>query len=604
MSLTKIDDRGLKTPIDLQDDEKIRLGTGNDLELYHNGTNSYLDNSTGITFLRNTGSNGSQIQLLSNNGGIKIQGTTGEQSIIANSNGGVELYYNAVKKFETGTSVNINSNHFEITSGSQLRFDNSNNDRTSEILNTGSSGNSTISFKTNGGDRMLINESGNLGLGTTSPSTRLTVSDTGPAIVDIHHSDGSTDSEARIMLGALSANPPSNRGAGIAAVNNGSGHDLTIKTSPSHSLGPTEKMRIKSDGRVGIGKTPSSMLDIETTSNTNGFNLNCIGTPPNYFLNVRDDNSSIFYIKGSNGYVGVGTSSPSYHFDVMASSGDANMRLRSAGTGGSDDTVFRMQVAGTTQDNFIYFGDSDDSNAGQINYNHDSNYLRIFTNATERMRIDSLGRVAISTASVSHVNSGSTNAKYFDASDGCRLMSGRSSTSAREHLVFFNPNGDVGDITTSSSSTVFNTSSDYRLKENQVPMSDGITRLKTLKPYKFNWKIDPSTTVDGFFAHEVSTAVPEAVTGAKDATENCSNVVLDKDGKFLDKNVTQEQWEKGKAQEPADYPSDSTWSASYIKNVYQRIDHSKLVPLLTAALQEAVAKIEVLETKVAALEAA
>ena len=477
-------------------------------------------------------------------------------------------------------------------------------DHNSDFSVNGGGGAYTVKDETNSTNRLYIGSSGNLGIGTDSPSTRLTVSDTGPAIVDIHHSDGSTDSEARIMLGALSANPPSNRGAGIAAVNNGAGHDLTIKTSPSHSLGPTEKMRIKSDGKVGIGKTPSSMLDIETLSNHNGLNLNCIGTPPNYFLNIRDDNVSKFYIKGSNGYVGIGTSSPSYNLDVVAETGDANMRLRSAGTGTGDDTVLRMQVAGTTQDNFIYFGDSDDSNAGYINYNHDSNYLRIFTNTAERMRIDSLGRVAISTASVSHVNSGSTNAKYFDASDGCRLMSGRSSTSAREHLVFFNPNGDVGDITTSSSSTTFNTSSDYRLKENQVPMSDGITRLKTLKPYKFNWKIDPSTTVDGFFAHEVSTAVPEAVTGAKDATENCSNVVLDKNGKFLDKNVTQEQWEKGKAQEPADYPSDSTWSASYIKNVYQKIDHSKLVPLLTAALQEAVAKIEVLETKVAALEAA
>jgi len=304
----------------------------------------------------------------------------------------------------------------------------------------------------------------------------------------------------------------------------------------------------------------------------------------------------------STGRLGIGTTSPSYPLDVVAASGDANMRLRSAGTGTGDDTVFRMQVAGTTQDNFIYFGDSEDSNAGYLNYNHDSNYFRIFTNTSERMRIDSLGRVAISTASVSHVNSGTAEAKYFDASDGCRLMSSRTSTSVREHIVFHNPNGNVGSITTSSSSTAFNTSSDYRLKENIVTISDGITRLKTLKPYRFNFIADKETTVDGFLAHEV-TAVPEAITGTKDETENCSNVVLDKDGKFLEKDVTQEEWEKGKARDPATYPTDSTWSASYTKNVYQNIDQSKLVPLLTAALQEAVAKIEVLETKVAALEA-
>jgi|TARA_R100000455_G_C6247554_1_gene104939 hypothetical protein len=221
-----------------------------------------------------------------------------------------------------------------------------------------------------------------------------------------------------------------------------------------------------------------------------------------------------------------------------------------------------------------------------------------------KFRIDSHhGRIYINTDSMAAVSGGSADAKFIDSNDGTRFFSSRSSTNAREHFIFYNPNGDVGDITTSSSSTTFNTSSDYRLKENQVSISDGITRLKTLKPYKFNWKADTSTIVDGFFAHEVTTAVPEAVTGVKDGTENCSNVVLDKDGKFLEKDVTEDQWNAGKAQEPAIYPSDSTWSASYTKNVYQKIDHSKLVPLLTAALQEAVGKIETLETKVAALEA-
>ena len=127
----------------------------------------------------------------------------------------------------------------------------------------------------------------------------------------------------------------------------------------------------------------------------------------------------------------------------------------------------------------------------------------------------------------------------------------------------------IGGISATSSSTSFNTSSDYRLKENVVNISDGITRLKTLKPYRFNFKVDTSTTVDGFFAHEV-TAVPEAVTGTKDEVEPEDN-----DMRGVKKG------------DP----------------IYQSIDQSKLVPLLVAALQEAVAKIETLETKVAALEA-
>ena len=144
-------------------------------------------------------------------------------------------------------------------------------------------------------------------------------------------------------------------------------------------------------------------------------------------------------------------------------------------------------------------------------------------------------------------------------------------------LCLFQSNGSTkGSIGISGNNTTYYTTSDYRLKENQVAISDGITRLKTLKPYKFNFK-GQSEAVDGFFAHEVSPAVPEAILGTKDET-------FTKDHDTI--NV--------KAGDPK----------------YQQIDQSKLIPLLTAALQEAITKIETLETevntlktKVAALEA-
>ena len=120
----------------------------------------------------------------------------------------------------------------------------------------------------------------------------------------------------------------------------------------------------------------------------------------------------------------------------------------------------------------------------------------------------------------------------------------------------------IGSISHTANNTAYNTGSDYRLKENESPITDGITRLKVLKPYRFNFKADASTKVDGFFAHEVTPAVPEAITGEKDAVDSNNDPII------------------------------------------QQIDQSKLVPLLTAALQEAVGKIETLETKVAALEGA
>ena len=142
------------------------------------------------------------------------------------------------------------------------------------------------------------------------------------------------------------------------------------------------------------------------------------------------------------------------------------------------------------------------------------------------------------------------------------MWSTRATASPASHFIFTNSNGIVGQISTSASATSYATSSDYRLKENVTAVSDGITRLQQLKPSRFNFIADAGKTVDGFIAHEVQTIVPEAITGEKDAVDDDGNPV------------------------------------------YQGIDQSKLVPLLTAALQEAIGEIESLKARVAALESA
>jgi len=157
---------------------------------------------------------------------------------------------------------------------------------------------------------------------------------------------------------------------------------------------------------------------------------------------------------------------------------------------------------------------------------------------------------------------GKVHVKY-DGWNGCKgiemedVYGGSSDTWA----IKFSRNGThVGDIRTYSSSTNYNTSSDYRLKEDVKPMSASIDRLKELKPVNFAWKLDGSR-VDGFLAHEAQEVVSEAITGEKDDVDDDGNAV------------------------------------------YQGIDQSKLVPLLTSALQEAVAKIEELTTRIEILEA-
>jgi hypothetical protein len=126
--------------------------------------------------------------------------------------------------------------------------------------------------------------------------------------------------------------------------------------------------------------------------------------------------------------------------------------------------------------------------------------------------------------------------------------------------ILFENSGTSGSISVSTTSTTYNTSSDYRLKENVDYDFNALDRVAQLKPARFNFIADADTTVDGFLAHEVQDIVPEAITGEKDAVDDEGN------------------------------PE------------YQGIDQSKLVPLLTKAIQEQQTIIDDLKTRIEALE--
>jgi hypothetical protein len=178
----------------------------------------------------------------------------------------------------------------------------------------------------------------------------------------------------------------------------------------------------------------------------------------------------------------------------------------------------------------------------------------------ERMRLSTDGQIFFGCTG----QTGAAAAPNQDGGTIFQLANGnkKSRSDIGSHWQFFHSTSVVGSITTTASSTAYNTSSDYRLKENIAPLSGALDRLGQLQVHRFNFIADPDKTVDGFIAHEAQSVVPECVSGTKDE--------VDENG------------------DP----------------VYQGIDQSKIVPLLTAALQEAIAKIETLEAKVAALEAA
>lgn len=278
-------------------------------------------------------------------------------------------------------------------------------------------------------------------------------------------------------------------------------------------------------------------------------------------------------------------------------------------------------IASTSPDAELHIGGSephidigpDNSNRGKIGYKSSDMFFGVSASAgdfifksdvtstsnpaddgNERMRLTGGGCLVLNGTSVVS-RSQTVNFQVGEGSNSFGIQRANSvnvvecvtevgTTTTRTAHLFKNPNGSVGSINIQSNSVAYNTTSDYRLKENIVDLDGAITRVKQLLPRRFNFISDDTTTVDGFVAHEAATVVPEAVTGAH------NGVKVWEDGEELPNGVS-----------VGDNKLDEEGNTI---PVYQGIDQSKLVPLLTAALQEAIAKIETLETKVAALEAA
>ena len=247
------------------------------------------------------------------------------------------------------------------------------------------------------------------------------------------------------------------------------------------------------------------------------------------------------------------------------------MRITSTGNVGIGTTSPNQTLVVKTADGGGIAIENSAGNQYRWAVNADDSFSVVDSGTAERLRIDSSGNLLVGGTTVESGYGGIPVLSVGANSNGLITVR-RSSTAAASQIIFYNPNGIVGQILTDGSSTTFATSSDYRLKENVQPMVGATDRLMALKPVNFAWKVDGSR-VDGFLAHEAQEVVPECVTGQKDQVQIVE--IKDEDG-----NVT------GTEERP----------------VYQGIDQSKIVPLLTAALQEALTKIEQLEARMAILE--
>lgn len=418
-------------------------------------------------------------------------------------------------------------------------------------------------------EKMRITSAGNVGIGTTSPSRKLQVIGT-DGVAKFYYNSSFTNAQYSVIdVGMMTSGTAANgfgpkitfrmggngfdgfTAGAIGTVRNGADgtHNMTFATSTSNSL--TTKMTITNTGNVGIGTTnPAAPLQVEgRIVVTNGGDDVFIANPNDGSFELGDtqqisDGAKITgdgsHIVFSNADVGIGTTSPDgfLHIDGMTDS-KAAIVVEAAGL--AKNVIMEMQNNSASKRMTLQY---DNSN---INFNiTDRNDAPIIT-----FRESGNIGIGLETPSSALEMSGSldnTSSKLL------RLTRSNQGSSPAKAVGFYSNSGERGSITVSNFATAYNTSSDYRLKENVIPIEDGINRLMSLKPCRFNF-ISEEQVVDGFLAHEAQNIVPEAISGEKDQ--------IDEDG----------------------------------NEVYQGIDQAKLVPLLTAALQEAIKRIEILEQK-------
>ena len=267
-------------------------------------------------------------------------------------------------------------------------------------------------------------------------------------------------------------------------------------------------------------------------------------------------NANMLFVSGGNDVVGIGNE------------GDlgVGLHIKTSDTGGSVDAgadqlvleansdMGMTMLAATSGECFINFGDSGSNTIGQIRYHHSTNHMQFNVNSAEAFRITSDRDLNFGSGQLQllYDNSAATTTASWNRGSG---QGGNTSTA----LQFQHGGSTKGSIGYTDGSTSYNTSSDYRLKENVTYTFDATTRLKQLKPARFNFKVhkdesgNVTQTMDGFLAHEISSVVPEAVTGEKDAVDSNGEMIV------------------------------------------QQLDQAKLIPLLVKTIQELEARVTTLE---------
>jgi hypothetical protein len=430
----------------------------------------------------------------------------------------------------------------------------------------------------NNANRLHIDSSGNVGIGTNNPQSKIQVEHSDFARLDLNlsNSSGTTIADVRGLVSGTEKWRIGKTGS--------SSDDFTINVTGS------ERMRIDLSGNVGIGTTdPTKLLHIASQSAQSVITLQRTNTNTSGAIGALQWTALDNHTVASMVALGDGNDEGAHiTFNTTSAASSDNpfgiserLRITSSGNVGIGETSPDRQLHLKSSLPAIRLEDSDvsglyheffASTAGFFQFKADggnvqsgSGFLFQVDNS-EKMRINSDGNVLIGTSSnrpdeindngIAIHNSGKQ--YQFSTSDFAVLKS--SSTGTK---IFFrygtsgSQNTQIGSISyPTTSSVAYNTTSDYRLKENVVDMTGALDRVEQLQPKRFNFIQDPEITFDGFLAHEVQSVIPEAITGEKDAVDDEGN------------------------------PE------------YQGIDQSKIVPLLVGAIKELKAEIETLKSQI------
>ena len=366
---------------------------------------------------------------------------------------------------------------------------------------------------------------------------------------------------------------------------------------------------IIASGNVGIGAAPESFakLEVKTSTDKNIAIFDNAAAPTigaitdagssqalrfagqNIIMTGAGGSGAEHMRIDSSGNVGIGTNAPHSGSKLhILAAGTAQLRLDSGGAATGNGSFIRFMKGGT---DIAYIGVAGTILGSTSNdtmfYADGANNMRFATNGVERLRLTSTGHLGIN-----HTNPSFPLVVQGNAANHCSAF--YVATNGYAAALFYDSSNTFrGQIQVGSGGTGYLTVSDYRLKTAVNYDWDATSRLKKLKPARFAWIADgdDAVPVDGFLAHEVShdsdgnPLVLEAISGTKDGMRDeeyeVSAAEVDSDG-----NVTKE----------------AVMGTRSVPDL-QGIDQSKLTPLLTKALIEAVEKIEQLEARITALEA-